>query len=54
MPVPFGEVFSVDGVRTPQGRDGGVLAGVGPDDLAAPGVLPGLAAIRDADDPDAR
>jgi 3-oxoadipyl-CoA thiolase len=29
------EVFLVDGVRTPQGRYGGVLAGVRPDDLAA-------------------
>jgi 3-oxoadipyl-CoA thiolase len=29
------EVFLVDGVRTPQGRYGGMLAGVRPDDLAA-------------------
>lgn len=29
------EVFVVDGVRTPQGRYGGALAGVRPDDLAA-------------------
>jgi 3-oxoadipyl-CoA thiolase len=29
------EVFLVSGVRTPQGRYGGVLAGVRPDDLAA-------------------
>ena len=29
------EVFLVDGVRTPQGRYGGALAGVRPDDLAA-------------------
>jgi acetyl-CoA acetyltransferase len=29
------EVFPVDGVRTPQGRYGGVLSGVRPDDLAA-------------------
>jgi len=29
------EVFVIDGVRTPQGRYGGALAGVRPDDLAA-------------------
>ena len=29
------EVFLVDGVHTPQGRSGGVLPGVRPDDLAA-------------------
>ncbi len=29
------EVFLVDGVRTPQGRYGGALAGIRPDDLAA-------------------
>jgi 3-oxoadipyl-CoA thiolase len=29
------EVFLVDGIRTPQGRYGGALAGVRPDDLAA-------------------
>ncbi|MFE4958960.1 thiolase family protein [Streptomyces sp. NPDC056653] len=29
------EVFLVDGVRTPQGKYGGVLSGVRPDDLAA-------------------
>ena len=29
------EVYLVDGVRTPQGRYGGALAGVRPDDLAA-------------------
>ncbi|MFL6130909.1 MAG: 3-oxoadipyl-CoA thiolase, partial [Mycobacteriales bacterium] len=29
------EVFLVGGVRTPQGRYGGALAGVRPDDLAA-------------------
>ncbi len=29
------EVFVIDGVRTPQGRHGGALAGVRPDDLAA-------------------
>ena len=29
------EVFVVDGVRTPQGRYGGALAGIRPDDLAA-------------------
>ena len=29
------EVHLVDGVRTPQGRDGGALAAVRPDDLAA-------------------
>ena len=29
------EVFLVDGGRTPQGRYGGVLSGVRPDDLAA-------------------
>ena len=34
MPAPSGEVFIVDGVRTPQGRYGGALAGVRPDDLA--------------------
>jgi acetyl-CoA acetyltransferase len=28
------EVFIADGVRTPQGRYGGALAGVRPDDLA--------------------
>ncbi|MER7502547.1 thiolase family protein [Nonomuraea pusilla] len=31
----MGEVFVVDGARTPQGRYGGALAGVRPDDLAA-------------------
>ncbi|WP_132114507.1 thiolase family protein [Actinocrispum wychmicini] len=31
----MGEAFVVDGVRTAQGRYGGVLAGVRPDDLAA-------------------
>ncbi|WP_039797535.1 thiolase family protein [Nocardia araoensis] len=30
----MGEVFLVDGARTPQGRYGGALAGVRPDDLA--------------------
>jgi acetyl-CoA acetyltransferase len=29
------DVFLVDGVRTPQGRYGGMLASVRPDDLAA-------------------
>jgi 3-oxoadipyl-CoA thiolase len=32
------EVYIVDGVRTPQGRSGGALAGVRPDDLAATAV----------------
>ncbi|MBF6370588.1 3-oxoadipyl-CoA thiolase, partial [Nocardia puris] len=31
----MGEVFLVDGARTPQGRYGGALASVRPDDLAA-------------------
>ena len=35
MASPSGEVFIVDGVRTPQGRYGGALAGARPDDLAA-------------------
>jgi 3-oxoadipyl-CoA thiolase len=35
MPGSSREVFLVDGVRTPQGRYGGVLADVRPDDLAA-------------------
>jgi 3-oxoadipyl-CoA thiolase len=35
MPDRVREVFLVDGVRTPQGRYGGVLADVRPDDLAA-------------------
>jgi acetyl-CoA acetyltransferase len=29
------DVFLIDGARTPQGRYGGVLASVRPDDLAA-------------------
>ena len=35
MPTSSRDVFIVDGVRTPQGRYGGVLADVRPDDLAA-------------------
>ncbi len=35
MPASSRDVFLVDGVRTPQGRYGGVLADVRPDDLAA-------------------
>src|SRR4051812_3800314 len=31
----MGEVFLLGGVRTPQGKYGGVLAGIRPDDLAA-------------------
>ncbi|MGW3245423.1 thiolase family protein [Streptomyces sp. NPDC001070] len=34
-PRPAGEVFLIDGARTPQGRYGGALASVRPDDLAA-------------------
>jgi acetyl-CoA acetyltransferase family protein len=42
------EVFLVDGVRTAQGRYGGVLAGVRPDDLAAglPDEVPGYTVNR--------
>ncbi|GAB2527080.1 thiolase family protein [Nocardiopsis aegyptia] len=36
------EVYVVDGVRTPQGRYGGALAGVRPDDLAATAVAEAL------------
>ncbi len=42
MPVISREVFIVDGVRTPQGRYGGVLADVRPDDLAAAVVAEAL------------
>ena len=34
-PAPMPEVYLVGGVRTPQGKYGGALAGVRPDDLAA-------------------
>lgn len=40
----MGEVFLVSGARTPQGRYGGALAGVRPDDLA--GIVVGEAARR--------
>ena len=42
MPVSSREVFIVEGVRTPQGRYGGVLADVRPDDLAAAVVAEAL------------
>src|SRR4051812_47104410 len=40
----MGEVFLLGGVRTPQGKYGGVLAGVRPDDLAA--LVVGAAVAR--------
>jgi len=39
------EVFTVDGGRTPQGRYGGALAGVRPDDPAARAVRAGEASV---------
>src|SRR6476659_2062482 len=42
MPTSSRDVFIVDGVRTPQGRYGGVLADVRPDDLAALVVVEAL------------
>src|SRR5690606_12506383 len=36
--MTMSEAYLVDGVRTPVGRYGGALAGVRPDDLAAPVV----------------